>query len=61
MKTFRVGTFMHGKRVHCYTLWYSPEWDGCIEYDVEAETGAEAKKKAAALRRAEPTFEVVSP
>lgn len=67
-KTFRVGTFppIRGSRSKmplCYTRWYNPAWEGCIEYTVEAESGEEAKKKAAALRRAADavTYEIVDP
>jgi hypothetical protein len=34
-----------------YTLWYNPEWDGCVMIDVMASSGAEAKRKAIAERR----------
>lgn len=54
MKRFKVATFCEpGRRyVVCYTLWYNPAWPRCIEYEVDAENGAEAKKKARALRKA---------
>jgi hypothetical protein len=54
MKTFRVGTFVAegSVRVHAYTTWYNRGWSGCIEYDVEAANGTEAKKVATKLRRA---------
>lgn len=60
MKNYRVATFYspakgHARskpKVSCYTLWYNPQWPGCIEYSIEAVSGAEAKKKAAVLRKA---------
>lgn len=59
MRTYRVGTFLHDpkkrpvkSRIMAYTSVYSPEWEGCIEYTVEAGSGKEAKEKAVALRLA---------
>lgn len=54
MPSFRVGTYYTSNgdrfpvksRVSAYTLWYSTEWKGCIEYTVNACSGAEAKKYA---------------
>ena len=61
MKTFTVYTFANrplGRRlrkshISAYTLWVSPEWPGCVEYTVEAETGEEAKREARLLRLAD--------
>lgn len=54
MRIYRVGTFYRqGKRkgtAHCYTTWYHPSWDGCIEYNVKANSGAEAKRLAKLAR-----------
>jgi hypothetical protein len=57
LKTYRVGTFCHWgarrtPRVMAYTLWYNPQWASCIEYDIEAPSGTEAKKQAIAKRKA---------
>jgi hypothetical protein len=38
--------------VMAYTTWANPAWDGCITYEIEAATGAEAKRIAIARRRA---------
>jgi hypothetical protein len=47
MPKFKVGVFPHeGKaktKYTAYTLWYSPEWKGCCEHEVIADTGAKAK------------------
>ena len=51
MKKFRVGTFYDGRHFSAYTLWYNTDWGGCIEYEVEASNGTEAKKIALKLRR----------
>lgn len=55
LRTYRVGVFRHDSetpgrkpRYAAYTTWYSPEWKGCVEVVVEAESGAEAKRKAIA-------------
>ena len=58
MSRFKVGVFMKkGKRVKyiywAYTIWFNPEWEGCREMEVEARTGAEAKKIAIEKVRAE--------
>lgn len=56
-RTYRVATFAEDRgpnrklRFSAYTLWYSPEWPGCIQYDIEAESGTAAKKIAIARRR----------
>lgn len=57
MATFRIGTFYEPRMgppliswVSAYSRWYAASWDGCIEYDIEAESGAEAKKIARAKR-----------
>ena len=54
LKVIRVGTFAvpGSKQIACYTTWYNPAWEGCVEFDVEAVNGNEAKKKAVVLRRA---------
>ncbi len=36
--------------IRAYTRWYSATWDGCVEYDVEADTGNQAKLIARRLR-----------
>lgn len=40
------------RRVSAYTMWYNPQWAGCIEYCVPKSTGTEAKKHAKKLRLA---------
>jgi len=51
-KTIRVATFYDEEDTLCkshiqaYTGFWSPSWDGCIEYLVEAKSGKEAKKIA---------------
>ena len=48
---YRVGTFPNGGRQPiAYLRWYSPKWEGCIEYDVVASSGAAAKKAAIRAR-----------
>lgn len=56
-RMYEVATFTHygGKgprvsKVDCYTLWFNPEWPGCIIYKVEAENGRKAKQAAARMR-----------
>jgi hypothetical protein len=49
-KSYRVGTFMHDGKVACYLRDYHPSWESCREFVVIATSGAEAKKKARALR-----------
>lgn len=58
--TFIVGTFPgdpynNGSRrkASAYTYWYNPEWKGCIEYEVMAMTGKDAKRAAIKARRQE--------
>jgi hypothetical protein len=56
MKKFTVGTFydpiepLLKSRVSAYTCWYSNSWPGCVEFEVEAASGVEAKKLAKDLR-----------
>lgn len=52
---FKVYTFFHDRypkksRVTAYTRWANEEWEGCRVYQVEAQNGAEAKKRAIAQR-----------
>lgn len=51
MKTFRVGTFYDGRRFSAYTTWYNAEWSDCIEYEVEAVNGTQAKNLAIQQRK----------
>lgn len=62
LKEFTVGTFFHPdgkarggllpKRLFtAYTLWYSPDWKGCIEYVIKARSGKEARCDAIEVRR----------
>jgi len=52
---FKVGTFAwrSGRRlvVTAYTGFYNPAWPDCIEYEIGATSGYEAKKIASKLRR----------
>ena len=55
MKVYRVGSFWNpelGKRgrATAYTMWFDEQWSGCIIHEIEAESGAEAKKIAIKLR-----------
>lgn len=56
MRTIRVGTFyspgdkLIASHIRAYTVYYDPEWEGCIVYDVEAESGKEAKAIAVQMR-----------
>lgn len=58
-RVYRVATFVDRDRPLClsrimtYTLWYSPEWEGCIVYEIRALSGKIAKRKAAEMRLAE--------
>lgn len=50
-KKFKVGVFRHKKEKGgysylAYTTWYNPLWEGCIQVEVEAENGTQAKKLA---------------
>ena len=53
-RVYKVGTFWRPEeghtlvksRINAYTMWYGREWPGCVEYYVEAESGAEAKRIA---------------
>ena len=52
----RVYTFYETRenrvpRVSAYTLWADPSWVGCKVYDVEADSGTEAKKIAIKMRK----------
>lgn len=53
-RVFRVGTFAwqgkRGPRVNTYTRYYNRDWDGCVEFDVLASSGVEAKKAARLAR-----------
>ena len=59
-RVFKVGTFCHTKldakvgisKIQAYSLWYNPVWDKCIEYEVTASSGREARRKASELRLA---------
>ncbi len=57
-KSFRVGTFYHGgdpsklKSYMAYMLAYDPAWSGCVEFDIEALSGKEAKRYAVLKRQA---------
>lgn len=64
MAEFLVGTFYNDRRsleaqrkakprlsdVSGYLRYYNPEWDGCIEYKINASTGAQAKRLAREAR-----------
>lgn len=55
-RLYRVGTFVHprgGKKalIMAYLRDFSPQWQGCVVYDVEASSGKEAKWLACGLRR----------
>lgn len=60
MKRFTVGTFFHASelrgrrltasRINAYTSMFNPNWDGCIVYEIEAASGAEAKRIAVQRR-----------
>lgn len=60
-RRFRVGTFYDRNkptrsqqplksRVSVYTLWFNESWPGCIVYEIDAASPAEARAKARALR-----------
>jgi hypothetical protein len=51
VKTFKVGTFYDGRRFSAYTTWYSPEWTGCVEYEIKAVNGTHAKNLAIQKRK----------
>ena len=56
MKIYRVGTFppepdCRSKQPMAYLRDYNPQWEGCIEFDVEATSGKEAKRIAVKLRQ----------
>jgi len=58
LREFRVYTFAHarpGKHlrrsdIRAYTTWANESWDGCVVYNVFAENGTEAKRKAREMR-----------
>lgn len=55
-RTIKVFTFWEDRfprkpRCTAYTMWANEQWPGCRVYEVEATSGAEAKKIAIALRR----------
>lgn len=56
-RTYKVGTFYEPhprgpvkSRIRACTVWYNTEWKGCVEYEVEAGSGAEAKAIAIEMR-----------
>lgn len=56
-RLFKVGTFYRTSdgplcvsRIQAYTVYYNPKWEGCLEIDVEATSGSEAKKIARHMR-----------
>jgi len=56
MSLYSVMTFLHAKEGRkpfavSYLRDASPNWGGCITYDVNAENGKEAKKIAERMRR----------
>lgn len=51
-KRYIVGTFANGTRKpNAYLRTYNPAWEGCLEYVIEAESGADAKKLAIEMRQ----------
>ena len=58
---FRVATYYTPKpgkppklsHISAYTRWYSPSWQGCVEYDVETTNGTNAKRIARIMRLAD--------
>ncbi len=44
----------HGRaaRWTAYTMWAHPSWDGCIVVDVQAASGAQAKREAIKVAKA---------
>ena len=55
MKMFKVATFFNpehrsGCKITAYLRDYNAAWDGCIEYDVEARNGRDAKMLARTAR-----------
>lgn len=56
----KVGVFTHYSankkrrlpRVHAYTIWFNPSWEGCCMHEVDACNGTEAKKIAIADHKA---------
>jgi hypothetical protein len=54
LRTYRVGTFYYDDvigKVLCYLRVYRPGSPGCVEFDVQATSGTEAKKIAHKKRR----------
>lgn len=53
VKKYQVATFYHPRsrdKVHCYLRDYNPDWEGCVIYKIEAESGYGAKKIARKMR-----------
>lgn len=49
---YTVGTFPKERGgFRAYLLTYNASWEGCVEYEVIAHNGAEAKKAAIAQRK----------
>lgn len=54
LRQYRVGTFYDptgSQPIRAYTRDYHPDWSGCVEYDIQAESGAAAKRQAILERR----------
>jgi hypothetical protein len=61
MRLIRVASFYHPgehggapklSHIRAYTQWYNSTWEGCIEYDIPAANGNEAKRRAREKRLA---------
>jgi len=56
MKKYTVATFYQKteplklKSINAYLRDYNPTWPGCLIFEIEAESGGEAKKAAVAQR-----------
>lgn len=60
MKRIKVGTYyrpeersgrpVRASHINAYTYWYNTNWPGCVEYEVEAANGTEAKRVAVRRR-----------
>lgn len=54
---YKGGTFVHERGegrtplVTAYTRYYRMDWPGCVEYEIEAASGEEAKRIAIRLRK----------
>ena len=54
---YRVGTFTHDRGpgraplITAYSRDYSLAWDGCVEYEIDAASAAEARRMARSMRR----------